>query len=234
MPTAELAHVGLHGHSSPRTRVDVADSWDLPISPTEPATDGDAFLPEEAFDTTPDDEHLFQPIERSDLHQILMGSGLQRKLIVGTAIAATLAVGVLAYFLWPAAGEKKGMETAEVSPAVQSEPVAPTAVARPDLPSSDIVGSSPQIAATASAGSAEAPHAPATQNRDIVFLQRPGVNIRSTPAANAPILGTAPKGTRFIVSKRDGDWVQVESDRFKGWINSQFLGPNDPRVASSN
>jgi SH3-like domain-containing protein len=72
-------------------------------------------------------------------------------------------------------------------------------------------------------------HAPATQNRDIVFLQRPGVNIRATPAANGLVLGTAPKGTRFKVAKRDGDWIQVERDRLKGWINSQFLGPNDPR-----
>src|SRR5262249_23611867 len=163
-------------------------------------------------------------------HQILTGFGLQRKLIVGAAIVATLAVGVLAYFFWPAAGENKGTETAAAPPAVQSEPVAPgqaasripepslsvpTAVAAPDLPSPDI---------TASAGSAEARHAPATQNRETVFLQRPGVNIRSTPAANGPVIGTAPKGTRFKVSKRDGDWVQVESDRFRGWINSQFLG----------
>ena len=241
MPTAELTDVGLHGYSSPRSRADVAHSWDLSVSPNEPATDDDTLPEEEAFDTTPTDEYRFRPVERSDIYQILTGFGLQRKLIVGAAIAATLAVGVLVYCFWPAAGEKKGTETAAASPAVQSEPVAPgqtapriipepslsapTTVAGPDLPSSDI---------TASAGSAEARHAPATQNREIVFLQRPGVNIRSTPAANGPVLGTAPKGTRFKVSKRDGDWVQVESDRFKGWINSQFLGPNNPRVASSN
>jgi uncharacterized protein YraI len=51
----------------------------------------------------------------------------------------------------------------------------------------------------------------------------------TTPATNGPVVGTAPKGTRFKVSKRDGDWIQVESDRLKGWINSQFLGPNNPR-----
>ena len=97
MPTAEL---------SPRSRVDVAHSWDLPISPTEPPTDGDSFLEEQ--DARPAEEHLFQPAERSDIYQILMDFGLRRKLIVGAAIVATLAVGVLAYVLWPAAGEKKG------------------------------------------------------------------------------------------------------------------------------
>ena len=244
MPTAELIEVGQDGYRSPRSRVDVDHAWSPPISPLEPATNGDPSLGEETFDAIPADEHLFQPAERSDISQTLMGFGLRRKLIVGAAIVATLAVGVLAYLFWPAAGEKTKTETAEAAPAAQSEPditgqvapriaepslSAPTAVARPDLPPSGIIESSPQIAVTASAGSAVARHAPATQNRDIVFLQRPGVNIRSTPATNGPVLGTAPKGTRFKVSNRDGDWVQVEGDRLKGWINSQFLGPNDPR-----
>jgi hypothetical protein len=234
MPTAELTEVGLDGYRSPRSRVDVDHAWSPPISPLEPATNGDPSLGEDTFDAIPADEHLFQPAERSDIYRF----GLQRKLIVGAAIVATLAVGFLAYFFWPAAGEKTKTETAEAAPAAQSEPditgqaaprvpepslSAPTAVARPDLPAS-----SPQIAVTASAGSAVARHAPATQNRD-VFLQRPGVNIRSTPATNGPVLGTAPKGTRFKVSNREGDWVQVKGDRLKGWINSQFLGPNDPR-----
>jgi hypothetical protein len=237
MPTAELIEVGQDGYRSPRSRVDGAHAWSPPLSPLEPATNGDPSLGEEAFDAIPADEHLFQPAERSDISQILMDFGLQRRLIVGAAIVATLAVGVLAYLFWPAAGETTKTETAEAAPAAQSEPditgqaaaripepslSAPTAVARPDLPPSGIIE-------TASAGSAAARHAPATQNRDIVFLQRPGVNIRSTPATNGPVLGTAPKGTRFKVSNRDGDWVQVEGDRLKGWISSQFLGPNDPR-----
>jgi hypothetical protein len=202
----------------------------------EAATNGDPSLGEDTFDAIPADEDLFQPAERSDISQILRDFGLQRKLIVGAAIVATLAVGVLAYVFWPAAGETTKTETAEAAPAAQSEPLitgradpripepslsAPTAVARPDLPPSGIIEGSAQSAA--------ARQAPATQNREIVFLQRPGVNIRSTPATNGPVLGTAPKGTRFKVSNRDGDWVQVEGERLKGWINSQFLGPNDPR-----
>jgi hypothetical protein len=63
---------------------------------------------------------------------------------------------------------------------------------------------------------------------DLVFLQRPGVNIRSAPSGNAPVLGTAPKGTRFTATSREGDWVQVENPNWKGWINSQFLAPNKP------
>jgi hypothetical protein len=236
MSTAELTEVGLDGHHSPRRRVDAAHAWSPPLSPLEAATNGDPSLGEDTFDAIPADEDLFQPAERSDISQILRDFGLQRKLIVGAAIVATLAVGVLAYVFWPAAGETTKTETAEAAPAAQSEPLitgradpripepslsAPTAVARPDLAPSGIIEGSAQSAA--------ARQAPATQNREIVFLQRPGVNIRSTPATNGPVLGTAPKGTRFKVSNRDGDWVQVEGERLKGWINSQFLGPNDPR-----
>ena len=68
-----------------------------------------------------------------------------------------------------------------------------------------------------------------TKHRPWLSLQRPGVNIRSAPSGNAPVLGTAPRGTQFIASSREGDWVHVENTRLKGWINSQFLGPNKPQ-----
>ena len=67
------------------------------------------------------------------------------------------------------------------------------------------------------------------QNPDLVFLQRPGVNIRSAASANAPVLGTAPRGTQFTATGREGDWVQVENTRWKGWINSQFVAPDKPQ-----
>jgi uncharacterized protein YraI len=70
---------------------------------------------------------------------------------------------------------------------------------------------------------------PASQKQDIAFVQRPGVNIRSAPSTAGTVVGTPPKGTRFKVMKRNADWVQVESDRLKGWINTQFVGPNEPR-----
>ena len=61
-----------------------------------------------------------------------------------------------------------------------------------------------------------------------MFLQRPGVNIRSAPSLTASVVGTAPTGTQFTATSRQGDWVQVESTRWKGWISSQFLGPDKP------
>ena len=37
------------------------------------------------------------------------------------------------------------------------------------------------------------------------------------------------RGTQFTATGREGDWVQVENTRLKGWINSQFLAPDKPQ-----
>ena len=107
-------------------------------------------------------------------------------------------------------------------------------------PSREAFGAAPAPAAPASVAAAASPQPQAApsattppttsvvENEELVFLQRPGVNIRSAPSLNAPVLGTAPRGTQFTATSRDGDWVQVENTRLKGWINSQFLGPNKP------
>ena len=98
-------------------------------------------------------------------------------------------------------------------------------VPSPEVPASLTAEASTQVAA-----SAVAPQTTSTaQNPDFVFLQRPGVNIRSGPSGNAPVVGTAPKGTQFTATGREGDWVQVENTRLKGWISSQFLAPDKPQ-----
>ena len=155
-----------------------------------------------------------------------------------------LGAGALAYFILPSGGENTATQTAESTPALQSSAVAPVQTAptipepspapftnvRPDLPPSVTVEASPEVAPAALTGSAAGSQSvPPWEKQDIVFLQRPGVNIRSTSSANGTVLGTARKGTRFQVTNREGDWVQVESDRLKGWINSQFLAPDEPR-----
>src|SRR4029079_4758711 len=97
-------------------------------------------------------------------------------------------------------------------------------VPSPDSPPSIAAGASPQVAP----GAVTPQTASGAQNGAPLFLQRPGVNIRSAPSGNAPVLGTAPRGTQFTATSREGDWVEVENPRWKGWINSQFLAPNKP------
>jgi len=245
MPTAELAVARLYGYNSAESSVDhSANSWVAPLAPTGPFAGNDTFLREQAFGPTPEDEHLVEPAQQSD-RQILTSFGLRRKLITGCAVVAVLTIGALAYAFRPTAGDKKETETAKTAPAVQSAPAAPvrsppqpaepslaapTAVAWPDLPPSGIVEAAPQVAPAArTGGSATRQIALAPQKQVMVYLQRPGVNIRSTPSLDGALLGSAPKGTRFKVTRRNGDWAQVKSDRLKGWIKSEFLGPNEPR-----
>ncbi|HEY7245201.1 MAG TPA: SH3 domain-containing protein [Xanthobacteraceae bacterium] len=118
----------------------------------------------------------------------------------------------------------------QVAPQVTSQ-VAPQVTPRvaPQVSSQVTSRAAPQVAAAAPAGNtATRRPVPASPKGGILFSQRPSVNIRSTPAANGSVVGTASKGTRFKVTKREGDWVQVENGRVKGWVSSQFLAPKNP------
>ena len=224
--------------------------WAPPLAPNETTEAGHVLL---RVDTIRPVEDPFQPSEPSYPSEKL---GARRTLIAGTAILATLGLAGLTYFFFASPGAKGPAESAPI--AVQSSTEAPVeAAANVPEPSSTSVESSSETAAVAppwaepSRGESVVPSSdnppsiaagprqvapgavtPQTgsgaQNRDPVFLQRPGVNIRSAPSGNAPVLGTAPRGTQFTASSRDGDWVQVENAQLKGWINSQFLGPNKP------
>ena len=171
----------------------------------------------------------------------------RRKLIAGIAIVAALGAATLSYFFFLASsGTKPPAETAQTPPVASSAtgvgsssevqvqaapPVAePSPGASSVVPSPEVPASLTAEASTQVAASAVAPQTTSTaQNPDFVFLQRPGVNIRSGPSGNAPVVGTAPKGTQFTATGREGDWVQVESTRLKGWISSQFLAPDKPQ-----
>jgi Bacterial SH3 domain len=155
------------------------------------------------------------------------------KLIAGIAIvAAALGAAALTYFFLASPGAKPPAEPAQTSSVASS----PTGVGSPsetqvqpaptvsDRPASLIPEASPPVVANAMTPQTNS----TAQNPDLVFLQRPGVNIRSGPSGTAPVLGTAPKGTQFTATGREGDWVQVENTRLKGWINSQFLAPDKP------
>jgi hypothetical protein len=247
MRTADHSGTTLSAYSSAESSVDhLANSWVPPIAPTEPSPANDSFLGEQAFGGPLRDEHLFHPAQQSDLRQILTNFASQRKLIVGIAVVAALGVAALAYLLSPSAEKKTTTQTEETTATVQSSPVAPiraapripaqipapaSALAWPDPPASAPVEASPKVAPAArtGGGSLMRQTVPARQNQDIAFVQRPGVNIRSTPSSNGIVLGIVPKGKRFKVTKREGDWVQVESDYLKGWVKSPFLGSNEPR-----
>jgi hypothetical protein len=111
------------------------------------------------------------------------------------------------------------------------KPAAPPAVTWPDPPPLPVqpgpnVGQPLDIAPTASTRNTAAnpPSADA-----VLFLQRPGVNIREAPSPTGKVVGTAPRGTRFQVSNRQAEWVEVENGRLKGWISARFLGPEEPQ-----
>jgi hypothetical protein len=125
----------------------------------------------------------------------------------------------------PTRVESSSETSVQSAPTVsESSRGAPGVVSSPDIPTSLATNASPQVARSAVLPQATS----AAQNQDRVFLQRPGVNIRSAPSLNARVVGAAPRATQFTARSREGDWVKVENERWKGWIHSQFLTPNKP------
>ena len=175
--------------------------------------------------------------------------GLSRTLICGIAVVLALGLSALAYFFFGSPSEKTTTHTAELAPAVLYPPATPAAAAPSAAPTEAAPSVAPAAAAPSAAPAAATPSAtraeaapsaaPAAesvqaspkvaQSSDVLYLQRPGVNMRSTASPTGSAIGTAPKGTRFKVTNRQGDWIQVENGRLKGWVNAGFLAPSEPR-----
>jgi hypothetical protein len=239
MATVDITDVRPNGNSFAEGKLNPPDEiWAPPLAPNGTTAAGHDLLREETFRPVIGGEDSFepepfQPLEPNNLYEPF---GARQKLIAGTAIIAALGVAGLTYFFLASPGAKVPAETTESSPISAQSPSgtpvqpAPT-VPEPSrgasgvVPPASLTEASPQVAPSAVTPQTT----PAAQNQDFVFLQRPGVNIRSAPSGNAPVLGTAPKGTRFTATSREGDWVQVENTSLKGWISSQFLAPNKPQ-----
>jgi len=235
-------HLSQHTDLSSQRSVgsDSAEFWAPPLAPIEtspPAANAKASLRVRALYTDENDPP--QLSQHTDLSsQRSVGSG--RKLITGIAVVLALGLSALAYFFLASPSEKTTTQIAELAPSVPYAPAIPAEAIPSVAPAADTAGAAP-APATASAAPAAAALPPwaipepvqappkVTQSGPVLYLQRPGVNIRSTPSPTGSAVGTAPKGTRFKVTNRQGDWIQVEKGRLKGWINAGFLAPSEPQ-----
>jgi uncharacterized protein YgiM (DUF1202 family) len=249
MRIGDIAEARLNGDRFVESNLDHPTEWAPALAPTGAASWGNNLFRRDALGPVTREEHGFESYEQADLPALGTSFTSGRKLTASVVLVAALGVGAAAYLLVGPSGEQaSSTQTAESLPmAVQSASETPAQVApdtptlspepaadaSPNLPPSITAERAPQAGPDAAAGrTATSQTVPPWENQDIVFLQRPGVNIRSTPSTNGSVLGTAPKGTRFTVTSREGDWIQVENGRFKGWINSQFLA-SEPSAAAS-
>jgi uncharacterized protein YraI len=250
MAIGDISEARLNGDRYAESRLGhPAELWPPPRAATGAPASGDNLLRRGALGPVTTEEHAFESYEQADLPALRTSFASGRKLIAATALVAALSVGAVAYFLPGPSGEPaRSTQTAEAAPtavqsavetSVQAAPTTPELSAEPsaaagsDVSPSVTVEASPQAGPEPAAAPTTTPQTvPPWEKQEIVFLQRPGVNIRSTPSANGPAVGTAAKGTRFTAISREGDWIQVENGRLKGWINSQFLAA-EPSAAAS-
>jgi len=188
-----------------------------------------------------DEDDLLNRPEQNDFSESKTSFRSQGKIVAGAAVVAALGVCAYAYFVLASSNDKTNSQPAEVSAAVQPVPASPVqiapnasetsiaAAASTSAESAEPVDASAKVASAALPTTTEAPKRDPARTEETLFLQRPGVNIRSIPSTSGSAVGTAPKGTRFKVTSREADWFQVQNGRLKGWINAQFLGPTQPR-----
>lgn len=170
------------------------------------------------------------------------GAPAVREVLSAPAAAAEPAATQPAPARPPAAApeEKAAIVGGPVSAQIASAP-APALVREspaPRAPQESRVAAIPGPATSPTGVSAETPPRPPAglatllqgpARGQIVFVQRPNVNIRNAPSQNAQILGAAQMGGQFMVARRDGEWIQVQQGPWRGWINQRFLGSRLPR-----
>ena len=235
MATVDITDVRPGGNSFAEGRLNPPDAvWAPPLAPNGTTAAGRDLLREETFrpiagaEDSFEPEAPFEPLEPNNLYETNLSEtfGVRRKLIAGTAIIAALGVAGLTYVFLASPGAKAHAEPTPIAATpVQPAPTVP----EPSRGASGVVPPTVETSAQVAPSAVTPQTTSAAQNPDFVFLQRPGVNIRSAPSGNGSVLGSAPKGTRFTATSREGDWVQVENTGLKGWISSQFLGPNKPQ-----
>src|SRR6516165_6522507 len=238
------------------SRYDSAEFWAPPVAQIETSPPADARVSLRVRALYADENNPPQLSQHTDLSRSQRSFGSDLKLITGIAVVLTLGLSAFAYFFLASPSEKTTTETAELAPSVPYPPAtpaeaAPSAASAAATPSAALAEDAPSAAPATATASAAPPAATLSaaaaavaasaapepvqaspkvaQSGDVLYLQRPGVNIRSTPSPTGSAVGTAPKGTRFKVTNRQGDWIQVEKGRLKGWINAGFLAPSEPR-----
>ncbi len=69
---------------------------------------------------------------------------------------------------------------------------------------------------------------PTKTEREVIFVQKAKVNLRSGPSSSAAIVSIASRGKQFSVFGRDGEWVEVGESTPTGWIHNTMLAPTAP------
>lgn len=73
---------------------------------------------------------------------------------------------------------------------------------------------------------------PARETLPDLYVTADRVNQRAGPATNERVLGQLNKGARVRQISRSNGWTEIVSSVGRGWMSSQFLSANAPRVTA--
>lgn len=196
--------------------------------------------------------------KRDAITRVAFRRGLKLRPILGAGLLVlmVLSAGAYVYSVWDAsqdiANRPKSAPTASSPPlpaptatpaaATASAPSAIVAVPKSSAPPSEPTARQApakaqapvSIAPVAAAQPAPAPPASLQQQpaslpkEEVVFVQKPGVRMRSEPGRHGKVIAGPPKGSQFKIVDRAGSWVRVEGDAGRGWIGGRMVGPRSP------
>jgi hypothetical protein len=108
---------------------------------------------------------------------------------------------------------------------IEVPPVAPTM-----SPVGPVAPTAPPVAPVAPPTvSMPGPRATTPQpRRDVVYVLKPSVNVRSEPSITSQVLTVVKTGTRLTVFQRQGEWVHIGEERPIGWVHQSLLGLTPP------
>jgi len=64
--------------------------------------------------------------------------------------------------------------------------------------------------------------------REVVYVQRESVNVRSEPSATSEVVGHEKIGAKLRVFRRQGNWIRVGRESPSGWIHKSLVGAAPP------
>jgi Protein of unknown function (DUF4236)/Bacterial SH3 domain len=108
-----------------------------------------------------------------------------------------------------------------VIPVVSNVPVPPT---RPSV----ATALPPEASGVRPLASTPVKASAAAASREVVYVLKPNVNIRSEPSTVSQVLGSAKAGRKLTVFQRQSEWVQVGDGAPIGWVHQSLLGPMPP------
>ena len=58
------------------------------------------------------------------------------------------------------------------------------------------------------------------------------LNVRKKPSTDAKVVGQLKNGKKIKIISEDGDWYQIKTSKFSGWVSAKYVKLRKPTSSS--